>query len=267
MGGPRGESQWSRAARAGPPSGTSRSLDPLPNTRSRPSSPWRSARRQPDHLGDAGPGAVEQLEEGPVPQVGGPGAAAPSRAGRPPGPRRGPWAAGGAGGASAGRRWGRRRWSPPPPGSGTARAARWSSGPSTPDAGPGSAARPGGARWPRCPAASGSMPASAAHRSQTGDVAPVGGQGVARPPLLHGQPGQVLLGAGGEGLAHGAGPHRSGEPGAAGPGPRPGWWWRRRWSRRPPGRRTGRAAPRPTLMNRSSIPCRSRGTGVSPVAR
>ena len=30
---------------------------------------------QADHLGDPGPGAVEQLEEGPVAQVGGPGAA------------------------------------------------------------------------------------------------------------------------------------------------------------------------------------------------
>src|ERR1019366_7585481 len=35
------------------------------------------------------------------------------------------------------------------------------------------------------------------------DVPPVGGQGVARSPLLHGQPGQVLLSTGRQGLVHG----------------------------------------------------------------
>ncbi len=69
------------------------------------------------------------------------------------------------------------------------------------------------------------MPASSGPPLPHGDVAAVGGQGVPRPPLLDGQPGQVLLGAGGEGLGH--------RP-ALMPGPSP-------W---PPRRRRARPTPR-----------------------
>ena len=55
-----------RVARRSRPIGTMRSLAPLPKARSRPPSRSMSAERQPDQLGDAQPGAVEHLEDGPV---------------------------------------------------------------------------------------------------------------------------------------------------------------------------------------------------------
>ena len=112
--------------------------------------PLEVGQGQADHLGDPGPGPVEQLEERPVAQVGRPGAAdrieqgqhlvLVEGLGQPPGQAGRAQVGGGVG----------RRSSPPRPGTGTARGVRWWTGPSTPGSGPGCATRPDGARWPRC---------------------------------------------------------------------------------------------------------------------
>ena len=239
---PAGDSQRSTAARAGPPSGHEPLLGPLaehPEQSVVPLEVGRGTARPPRRCGPRCRRAAR----------GGPGRAdRPARCRSPSRAAASTWLSSRALGSRRGRRGERRS---------AVGSASIIPSPARKRNSPRSAvverAIDAGFRpWPRnsarwssmtsVPAASGSTPAGAGPPLPDGDVAAVGGEGVPRPPLLHGQPGQVLLGAGRQRLAHRPaltpGLPAGRPPGAGGPVPPRGWWSHRRSSRRPPARRT-----------------------------
>ena len=93
---PPGASQAGRASRAKRPTGTTRSLAPLPNARTTPSSSARSPRDRPTELRDAHAGAVERPPAGPGPAGPRGRRRRRRRAAGSPRPRSAPWAGPGA---------------------------------------------------------------------------------------------------------------------------------------------------------------------------